>query len=278
MSEDRITDWIGRTEVAQGGVDARLAAQFAATLSVSAPKAGDVLPALWHWGAFPTAVATGDLGHDGHPKKGGFLPPIDLPRRMWAGGSVQFEGDIHVGEALVCTSQIKDIQLKDGRAGPMAFVSVGHEITGATGRISERHDIVYLRSPDRYAPPPPKAPPTAPLLEQSFDVSAVTLFRYSACTFNGHRVHYDLDFARGVERYPNIVVHGPLQATCLMRLATEHRGRRPDRFDYRGVHPMFPDAPLRVLAQKAKDGLRLCTARGTEHQGMQATALWMDDA
>ena len=279
MAEHQITDWIGREETAQGRVGETMSRMMAATLSdtgVTAPSPGDVLPPLWHWTGFPPTTPMAELGRDGHPKLGGFLPPVGLPRRMWAGGDVTFVKPIHVGERLTRHSVIDDIVTKEGKAGPMVFVTVLHDIAGEDGlALREQHDIVYLELPRRYSPPAPMAPPETVIAEREVPMSETLLFRFSACTFNAHRIHLDLDYVREVEKYPHLVVHGPLQALLMAAQATDLRGTPPDRFRYRGVHPMFPDAPLRVLATGERDGaLDLCTARGTEHQGMTATAQW----
>lgn len=280
MTELAVTDWIGREETVQGRLDGQVASMLSATLE-EAPRHradGDPLPPLWHWCAIPPMTPTAALGPDGHPEKGGFLPPVALPRRMWAGGSLTFLKPLHVGERLTRHSVIRDVAEKPGKAGPMCFVTVDHSIAGEDDTaLTERHDIVYLPMPDRFAPPPPKPVPAAPPLERRIEMSAPLLFRYSACTFNAHRIHYDLDYARDVEKYPGLVVHGPLQATVMMQMACDWAGRAPTRFDYRGVSPMLHDHPLRVLAEESADdggGLRLCTAKGTERQGMQARAIW----
>jgi 3-methylfumaryl-CoA hydratase len=276
MAAPKLSEWIGHHRHRETEVDARQAALLAATLDVDAPQSGDPLPPLWHWAAAEQPVPTSNLGHDGHEKKGGFLPPVPLPRRMWAGGSLEFAGILRVDQPLVQDSVVSQVIEKQARSGPMVLVSVDHTLTGATGRIKERHNIVFLQSPDRYSPPPPIPPMQDPVIDQAYPMNTTRLFRYSACTFNGHRIHYDLDFARQIERYPNLLVHGPLQATLMIAAATSHMGRCPDRFEYRAVHPMFPDAPVRILARPCEGGLHMCTARGTEHQGMQATAMWTD--
>lgn len=279
-----ITDWIGREQTVQARLDAQVASQLSATLDAepTVRQDGDVADPLWHWCAFPPMTATHALGADGHPEKGGFLPPVALPRRMWAGGTIRFEAPVHVGERLTRHSRIDSVAEKDGKAGPMVFVTVDHQIHGEQGlALSERHDIVYLPMPDRFAPPPPKPVPENPVAEDVVDMTAPLLFRYSACTFNAHRIHYDLDYARDVEKYPGLVVHGPLQATLMMRLACRVKGRPPARFDYRGVSPMLHGSPLRVLATQQETGqdlaeLSLCTAKGQERQGMMARAWWED--
>ncbi|WP_244437566.1 FAS1-like dehydratase domain-containing protein [Roseivivax isoporae] len=279
MSELKVTDWIGREETAQARVAPVQAEMLAATLSdagAEVPADGALLPPLWHWIAFLPTVPMADLKSDGHPRLGGFLPPVDLPRRMWASGALSFHRPLHVGERLTRHSVIRDVVEKHGSTGAMVFVTVAHEIAGEDGlAIRETQDIVYLEMPDRFRAPKPVPVPAAPILERRVPVSEALLFRFSACTFNAHRIHIDLPYAREVEKYPNLVVHGPLQAMMLALQATAHRGRAPDRFRFRGVHPMFHDADLRLLAEDGEDGaLRLCTARGEDHQGLQATAEW----
>ncbi|MFD1344315.1 FAS1-like dehydratase domain-containing protein [Litorisediminicola beolgyonensis] len=281
MAEIAVTDWIGREETAQGRVEEIQAAMLAATLSdagATAPRFGDRLPALWHWIAFLPTVPMRELSEDGHPRLGGFLPPVPLPRRMWAAGALEFLKPLSVGERLTRHSRIENVAMKEGSTGNMCFVTVAHEIAGEAGlAIRETQDIVYLKMLDRFRAPKPVAPPEAPLVERRVPVSEALLFRFSACTFNAHRIHIDLAYARDVEKYPNLIVHGPLQAMMLAQIGTEHMGRAPDRFRFRGVHPMFHDRDMRLLAEEAGPGqLRLCTARGTENQGLQATAEWED--
>ncbi len=281
MARQQISDWIGREETAQGRVDETMARMMTATLADTGQGPlgpGDELPPLWHWTGFPPETPISGLGPDGHPRLGGFLPPVDLPRRMWAGGTVAFRKPLHVGERLTRHSVVDDVVRKEGRAGPMVFVTVLHDISGEDGlALCEQHDIVYLNLPERYTPPPPIAPPETVIAEREVALSRTLLFRFSACTFNAHRIHLDRDYVREVEKYPDLVVHGPLQALLLARLAADLKGRPPARFRYRGVHPMFPDAPMRLLAvAEGEGGMTLCTARGGEHQGMTATAEWED--
>ena len=279
MDQITLSAWIGRTETTTGMVSVAAAAQSHATLGEVdqiAPGFGDVLPHLWHWCAFPPQVPKAELGRDGHPKLGGFLPPVRLDRRMWAGGELRFHQPLHVGEPLTRRSSIRSLSEKDGAAGPMVFVAVDHELHGAHSlAISERQDIVYLSIPDRYQPPRKQPAPQSVAFEHSVPVSAPLLFRYSAITFNAHRIHYDMPYTTGIEHYPGLVVHGPLQASLLMQAATRHRGTPPDLFRFRGVHPMFHFEDLRLLGvEEGPDQLALCTASPEGHQGLQATALW----
>lgn len=271
--------WIGNTESTYGAVSSQVVAAVHATLDGQgdAPIAGDEMPALWHWYAFPPTASMEELGADGHPKLGGFLPPVPLERRMWAAGKLQFYAPLHVGEALTKKSQITAIKEIDGAAGPMVFVTVQHDIHSAKGLcVSETQDIVYLRIAPEFTPPPKREPPRENLVVQrGILVSEALLFRYSAITFNAHRIHYDQPYARDVERYPGLVVHGPLQANLLIAAATKWKGRAPSQFQFRGVHPMFHQDDVQLLATKGDDGaLTLCTAVKDSHQGMTATAIW----
>lgn len=266
MAEHQITDWIGREETTQGRVGETMARMMTATLADTGqgPLAqGEVLPPLWHWTGFPPETPISGLGDDGHPKLGGFLPPVELPRRMWAGGTVAFEKPLHVGERLTRHSVIENVVRKDGRAGPMVFVTVLHEVSGEDGlALREQHDIVYLELPKTYAPPPPVAPPEDIIAEREFAMSNTLLFRFSACTFNSHRIHLDLDYVREVEKYPIWSCTARFRR-CSWRVSQWRSKADPRHFRYRGVHPMFPDAPMRVLAQQGEGGsLKLCTARG----------------
>jgi 3-methylfumaryl-CoA hydratase len=279
MTKTDLAIWGGKIQTLTGGVSAQMGAMIHATVGspqAAAPVSGDPIPHLWHWCAFVPTARMSDLGPDGHPRLGGFLPPVPLERRMWAGGQLTFHCAVHVDEPLTRRSTIRSVVEKAGRAGPMVFVTVDHEISGVNGlAISEQQDIVYLPIPDSYAPPRKIDVPRNPVLDQIVQMSTPLLFRYSAITFNAHRIHYDLPYATGVEQYPGLVVHGPLQATLLMDAATRHRGKPPVHFRFRGVHPMFHDDTLRLMAtDEGPDALALCTASSGGHQGMQATAFW----
>lgn len=277
-----LTDWIGRSETTRGCVPETVATMIHATLARTCrpcPKHGDALPALWHWYAFPPAVGMDALGEDGHPALGGFLPPVPFERRMWASGSLEFLAHLRVGEEIEKTSTITGVEEKSGSTGGMVFVTVAHELQGAAGlAIRETQSIVYLPIAPKFTPPPKTPGPTENL---AFDVrqpvSTALLFRYSAITFNAHRIHYDLPYAHEVEHYPGLVVHGPLQANLLMAEATAWKGRRPDRFRFRGVHPMFHDADMALRATRIGDhGLDICTVAAPGHIGMTAHAEWED--
>ncbi|MDG1471242.1 MAG: MaoC family dehydratase N-terminal domain-containing protein [Ascidiaceihabitans sp.] len=278
MDQVNLSAWEGRTQTRTGSVSQAQAAQLHATLGNArtlAPTQGEPLPALWHWCAFPMSTPMSELSKDGHPGLGGFLPPVLLDRRMWAGGSLRFGAPLRVGERLEARSSIRSVTKKPGASGPMVFVTVDHAIYGEKGlAISERQDIVYLEIPQEFSPPRKRDMPRDPVLNRTVDMPETLLFRYSALTFNAHRIHYDLPYAQEVENYPGLVVHGPLQATLLMQEAVKHRGRTPDHFDFRGVHPAFAGTPLQIAGtEEVAGGLSLVTGTDT-HQCMQATAMW----
>lgn len=279
MDQLNMAAWIGRGETETGGISVQLASMLHATLGAprdAAPNFGDALAPLSHWCAFPPAVPMSELGSDGHPGLGGFMPPVRLDRRMWAGGSLRLRSPIRVGETLDRRSSVRNVTEKTGASGPMVFVTIDHAIYGETGlAIEERQDIVYLPIPDRFAPPRKQQMPETPAFERRYEMPETLLFRYSAVTFNAHRIHYDLNYAREVEHYPGLVVHGPLQATLLMQAACTHRGRAPDFFEFRAVHPMFGGTPLDIAAVD-EDGVLQLYSGQNGHQGMQATAIWED--
>jgi len=297
MDQVNLAAWAGKQDVASGRVDITMAAMLAATLDHgAAPAQGDILPQLWHWCAILPTVPNAALAGDGHPALGGFLPPVPLERRMWAGGALTFHAPLHVGEVITRHSCIRAVSEKEGAAGPMVFVTVDHEIHGAAGlAITERQDIVYLAIPDTFTPPRKQPLPEGDDYREDVKVNEALLFRYSACTFNAHRIHFDLPYAQQVEHYPGLVVHGPLQATRLIAGAARTQGRVPDQFTFRGVHPLFHDDGLQLRGawegtrqeggqQSARDGgqgcaqgcaLRLWAGARAGHQTMQASATWM---
>ena len=277
-----LSDWVGRRQSEYGCVPETIAGTIHATLAQpgrACPKDGDPMPALWHWYAFPPSVGMDGLAEDGHPALGGFLPPVPYERRMWASGSLEFFEDLHVGENIEKRSTITAVDEKTGSTGGMVFVVVEHELHGRCGlAIRETQSIVYLPIAPEFTPPPKKPGPTTDL---AFDirqnVSTALLFRYSAITFNAHRIHFDLPYAQEVEHYPGLVVHGPMQANLLMAEATELKGRRPDKFSFRGVHPMFHDSDLHLRAIETETGgLEMSTVASAGHIGMKAKASWED--
>jgi 3-methylfumaryl-CoA hydratase len=279
MTETDWQDWVGRTESRADVVTTTPVAALAATLDRDdpLPRAGDPLPPLWHWLYFLPLARQSELGPDGHPKRGGFLPPVPLPRRMWAGSRLSFLHPLRIGEPIERTSTIVDVTRKDGRSGPLVFVRVRHEIAGSSGlAIVDEHDIVYrdVPAPNERPATPPRASGTASW-SRTIQPDDVLLFRYSALTFNGHRIHYDRRYVTEVEGYPGLVVHGPLIATLLLELA---RGARPEatvvRYSFRAVSPLFDIAAFTVNGVASDDGksLSLWAANPDGGLAMEATA------
>ena len=277
-----LTPWIGRTETLSDTITPTPCAALAATLDRPAepPAAGTALPALWHWLYFLPLHRQSELGADGHAERGGFLPPVPLPRRMWAGSQLAFHAPLCIGDAVNRRSTIAEVTEKSGRSGRLVFVKLRHEISrdGAAGpAITEVQDIVYREAanPDDPVPAPLPAPADA-AWERRLVADDVLLFRYSALTFNGHRIHYDRRYATGVEAYPGLVVHGPLLATLLLDLL---RQQCPDaevsEFRFRAVRPSFDGRPVTVCGRPLPDG-RTVRLWAKDHEGwltMDATAV-----
>jgi 3-methylfumaryl-CoA hydratase len=276
--------WLGKVEEATDSVTIQQAEALAATLDLSADdrdrrgiRSGGLLPPLWHWVAFTPKVPMSMLGSDGHPQRGGFLPPVPLERRMWAGGRLTFTGDLRIDEPIHRRSEITAIKEKSGGAGQMVFVTVHHTLSGKQGiAIEEEQDIVYVAIPDRFTPPPPVAAPTDPVWQEPVAVDTVLLLRYSAVTFNGHRIHYDLTYSTEVEHYPGLVVHGPLQATLLLEAAVRrHAGARPAGYQFRGVRPLFHFEPLTLMGSAIDNSKQAIAAvNGDGNVTMQARVTW----
>lgn len=246
------------TQIAADVIALDRATAFAATLDLDRhPVAGDALPPLWHWLYFWSVARQSELGRDGHPLKGGFLPDLGLPRRMWAGGRVVFENPLPIGETAVRTSRVLSIEHKEGRSGPLGFVTVEHLIeSGGTVAIREEHDIVYRGAAEPgAAAPAPKAAPDGAQWQRDVTPDEVQLFRYSALTFNGHRIHYDRTYAREIEGYPDLVVHGPLISTLLLDLVPRALpGATVREYAYRAVRPTFLGNTFSVCGRVAEDG------------------------
>jgi 3-methylfumaryl-CoA hydratase len=273
LSELNLRDWIGRSETVTDVATATPYAALSATLDWPAqrPTVGTVLPPLWHWLYFLPIAQQSEIGTDGHPKRGGFLPPVPLPRRMWAGSDFEFRSPIHIGDALARTSTIVDVTEKSGRTGRLVFVKVRHEVRreGETAvALNEHHNIVYrdLPAPSDVAPPPLAAPSSA-AWSRNVVADDVLLFRYSALTFNGHRIHYDRQYVTQTEGYPGLIVHGPLIATLLLDLL---RRQLPSatvtRFEFKAVRPTFDIHPFSVHGQPSSDG-KTVRLWGQDHEG-----------
>lgn len=251
--------WVGKTTEAQDEITAYPVKALAATLDYDdpAPVRGEAIAPLWHWLYFLPLHRQSELGSDGHASRGGFLPPVPLPRRMWAGGRLEFHQPLRVGDAASKVSRILDVSGKTGRTGALAFVTVEHKYYGPEGlAVTEEHDIVYREAAVPNAPAAePVAAPAGEEWVQEVATDPVLLFRFSALTFNGHRIHYDKQYVTGVEHYPDLIVHGPLQAMLLLELV---RKNLPEavvkRFSFRGVRPTFVPQRIFVCGKRSEDG------------------------
>lgn len=245
-------DWIGSTERLEEEISLAPVQALAATLDDRHSKfqEGDPLPPLWQWLYFLPRVPQSQIGADGHPQRGGFLPPVELPRRMFAGARMQFKAPLLIGRPAVREGTVLKVQEKRGKSGSLVFVTVRYLIRQEDQVcIEEEQDIVYR---EQGAPvDPPVSVDWPPVPENSW-VKTVTpdpvlLFRFSALTFNAHRIHYDRPYATGEEGYPGLVVHGPLTAIQLMELVRHNTPRPVVHFTFRGQAPLFDLAPYRLI-------------------------------
>ena len=277
-----LQDWVGRSEVVSDVATPTPYAALSATFDREAgrPPAGTVLPALWHWLYFLPLHRQSEIGPDGHARRGGFLPPVPLPRRMWAGSQFEFHQPLCIGDEMTRTSTIESVTEKQGRTGPLVFVKVRHEIRRqgqAEVALTEFHDIVYREAAraDEVAPPPRPAPATS-TWEKKWVPDDVLLFRYSALTFNGHRIHYDRKYVTEVEGYPGLIVHGPMVATMLLDLLRHQMPQaQVERYEFRAVRPVFDIHHFHVCGEPQADG-RSIRLWAKDHEGwltMEATAV-----
>lgn len=254
MSGEDWSQWVGRRRRREDDLCAAQVRRVAATFDCDAPGEGAPLPPLWHWAFFHDGTPTRSLGEDGHAARGEFLPPVSLPNRMWAGSRLWFHRPLRVGEHVLCESSIESVVPKSGRSGALVFVTVRHDYSVAgEAALREEQDIVY-RGRARAAVRSAEEPGPAQWSEQ-IQPSEALLFRYSAVTFNAHRIHYDQPFVTGVEGYPGLIVHGPLIAT-LMCAAFERAcpGARLRGFAFRGQRPLFCPHPFRVAGRNTGAG------------------------
>ncbi len=262
MNDDLdLAAWIGRSEAVVDTIGPTPVAALAATLDhpPAAVNAGTPLPPLWHWLYFLPLHRQSALGPDGHAQRGGFLPPVPLPRRMWAASEFEFRAPIRVGDTVARTSTIDDVTAKHGRSGELIFVRVRHELRcngAADPALVELHDIVYRAARQAGdAEPVPLLAPAEAAWQRTISVDDVLLFRYSALTFNGHRIHYDRRYVTDVEGYPGLVVHGPLIATLLLDLLRQNAPQADVAgFRFKAVRPTFDLQPFRISGQPGADG------------------------
>ncbi|MGV6875596.1 FAS1-like dehydratase domain-containing protein [Pseudochelatococcus sp. B33] len=281
IGADEYDGAIGRTETTHATIAADRVEALAATLDLEAvPGGGGTVPPGWHWLFFNPFVRRGLVGPDGHPKRGGFLPDVKLPRRMWAGGRLIYHAPLPMGPTVARNSEIADVTVKDGSAGTLVFVTVRHTIVhDGTVFIEEEQDIVYRDAPvPGAAKPRPSPAPEGAEWSEAVQPDPVLLFRYSALTSNGHRIHYDQPYATQEEGYPERVVHGPLIATLLQGLAARSRPQaRLSRFEFRAMAPLFVDRGFHIEAAKREsgDGLSLWAKGPDGELAMRAEAAFL---
>jgi 3-methylfumaryl-CoA hydratase len=266
---EHLKSWEGRLEVLNDDASLAQVAGLAATLDradLADVSPGKALPALWHWLYFLPRAPQAELGADGHPRVGGFMPAMPLPRRMWAGGRLRWHAPLRAGDALQRTTQITSVTHKAGRSGDLLFALLKHEIeSGGELAVTEEQDIVY-RAPAQPgdAVPQPQRAAAEPVWIRTVEPNPALLFRFSALTFNSHRIHYDRPYATQVEGYAGLVVHGPLLATLLMDLASRERpGMQPASFSFKAVRPLTDLHPFRLCGRPSADG--------------QSASLWAED-
>ncbi len=264
-------DYVGRSEVISARIPEAPIELLAALLDrrFSEMSPTGALPPLWHWLIASTPVRQSEIGPDGHPKRGTFLPPIPYPRRMFAGSRVQFMAPLYVGHEVKRTSTIRSIMPKAGRSGKLIFVTLAHAIEGPGGLALTEEQILVFREIVNPRPEPSNTPtdrgkPTGFAIVETVHPDPVLLFRYSAATLNSHRIHYDLEYVRNVEGYPNLIVHGPLQAIMLADLAARQLRRSLSTFEFRILKPVFVGYPFYCVARK-EDGSLLVQTLDTAH-------------
>jgi 3-methylfumaryl-CoA hydratase len=278
LNLDHLRRWSGRAETREELLAPWPATALAATLrDGDAPwRVGQALPPLWHWCYFLPAAPQNGLGPDGHPARGGYLPPVPLPRRMWAGSQFEFFAPLALGASATKTSTVADVSLKQGKGGALVFVKVRHEVhTGGALLLREFHDIVYREAARPGESAPPQTPPADAAWTVEHRPDAPLLFRYSALTFNSHRIHYDYPYVTQVEGYDNLIVHGPLIATLLLEAAQQHNpGRAVRAYSFKAIRPLTCGKRFAARGHAARpDGS--VTLWAEDEQGallMQATA------
>ena len=278
LAPEVLARWVGREETREDVVTAAPLVALSALLDRDdpEPRAGDAAPPLGHWLFFLPRYRESEAGPDGHALRGTFLPPVALPRRMWAGSRIRFERPLRVGESIRRRSTIADVSFKQGKSGSLVFVTARHEVSDSRGvLLVDEHDIVY-RGESGLAPRHEPSP-SGETWRREIRPDPVLLFRYSAVTFNSHRIHYDHPYATRVEGYPGLVVHGPLIATLLLDLL---RRNRPDtnvkEYRFRASKPLYDTASFHVcgLPDENSASARLWTRDAEGAATMEATASW----
>jgi 3-methylfumaryl-CoA hydratase len=283
---DHLQSWVGSSEEANDVIDPRRVAQMAATLGCAQELAsGDSLPMPWHWLFFTPIPQAQGTGRDGHPSRGGFLPPVPLPRRMWAGSSVVQHRPLQIGQPARRISTVASVEAKQGRDGGLLFVTVDHALyTGDSELAVEEQQHIVYREPAPAAAAVGRAaadrdmPELAAQWESPLTPDPILLFRYSALTFNAHRIHYDLDYAMAQEGYPGLVVHGPLIASLLLQLAHDQLGGIVLReFSFRARRPLFANATACLCGARDGDMLTLWALTPERELAMRLDAIIASD-
>lgn len=274
---EQLQSWQGRSETTEDVLWLTQARALAATLDrdPQSLEAGDPLPALYHWALFPLLTRSSDLAADGHAKKGGFMPPVPFPRRMFAGARVEYRGSLCIGTRVERVARIESVRYKEGRSGPLVFVTVAYELSDADGlKLIEEQDIAYRPAiaPKGGAPSVQSSPPKADFSREVVPDERL-LFRFSALTFNAHRIHYDLRYAEA-EGYPALVVHGPLTAVLLADLVTrETKVDALERFSFRAKSAFFLGDRMTLLGRRAGNSIELTAISDKGVAGLTATAV-----
>ena len=260
---DELKTWIGSSEESVDEVSISLEKRFKATLDLDPgnPAKGDEASSGIHWTLAPAVVKSSLLGKDSHPEKGSFLPPVPLPRRMWAGCETEFFSPLYIGDIVTKKSTIVDITIKNGKSGLLCFVKAKYEFFVESHLIIEEyHDIVYreLQPIDKSKITKINLPNFVSSYEENFFAHPTTLFRYSAITFNGHRIHYDYPYSTKEEGYKDLVFHGPLQATLLLRAAEKFKKVKAKKFVHKGIAPVFANNDLLINIEDTNNGLINC--------------------
>ncbi|NNC40437.1 MAG: acyl-CoA dehydrogenase [Acidimicrobiia bacterium] len=266
----RFDEWIGRTEIVEDLVTAWPIDALRATFDLPDPPArvGDAVPPMWHWLFFLSTTDQSQLGPDGHAQRGGFLPPVDLPRRMFAGGRTEFLTPLRIGQVARRTGTVVGIEEKEGRSGPLVFVTARFEVSTDDGpAIVEEQDLVYREAASgRQHPAPGNDPIPGATWEQTIAPDSTMLFRFSALTFNGHRIHYDHPYVTDVEGYPGLIVHGPMTALWLLGLGQSNDQRPVTMFSFRGRSPLFCNGPISLRGGPTDDSSASMSAWSSDHR------------
>ena len=275
--EIRYGDWTPVVETVTENIDLTQVRKFASVLDLDEAEFGDgaPLPPMWHWLFFLHRAPTARIGPDGHPARGGFFPPVELQRRMFAGEQATFHAPLRIGQPATRTGTVTALEEKEGRAGRMVLATAQYRIQQAGVLcVEDTHNIIYITGGGKTPVPGDDAfDPPADAWHREVKADPVLLFRFSALTFNSHRIHYDADYARNEEGYPDLVVHGPLTALLLSELARANMAAPLTRYRFRGRAPIFEPWPFHLVGQPGEDGsVELEAVRNDGVVAMTATA------